>query len=81
MINQFALPVALQKIQWRTYIIFVIWCAIQATIIYFVIPETRNRTLEEMDDIFQAKNPRKASTQKKKIELDSQANVVNVEKI
>jgi len=81
MINQFALPVALQKIGWRTYIIFVIWCAIQATVIYFIVPETRNRTLEELDDIFQAKNPRKASTQKKKIELDIDANVVNVEKI
>lgn len=81
MINQFALPVALQKIAWRTYIIFVIWCAIQAAVIYFIVPETRNRTLEELDDIFQAKNPRKASTQKKKIELDLDANVVNVEKI
>lgn len=81
MINQFALPVALQKIQWRTYIIFVIWCAIQATVIYFIIPETRNRTLEELDDIFKAKNPRKASLQKKQIALDRDANVVNVEKI
>jgi hypothetical protein len=34
--------------------------------------------LEELDEIFSAPNPRKASTQKKKIALDRDANVVNV---
>lgn len=33
---------------------------------YFFFVETKGRTLEEMDEIFEAKNPRKASTQKKK---------------
>jgi len=78
MVNQFGFPVALQNIGWKTYIVFCVWCAVQAVVIYLLIPETNNRTLEELDEIFKQPNPRKASTQKKKLELDHQANVVNV---
>ncbi|KAF7893609.1 uncharacterized protein EAF02_001147 [Botrytis sinoallii] len=65
LVNQFAYPVALEKIKWKTYIVFVLCCPIQALVIYFFIPETKNRTLEELDDIFRAKNPRKASLERK----------------
>ena len=53
------------------------WCAVQTVIIYFLIPETKNRTLEELDAIFNSPNPRKASTEKKKLELDANANIVH----
>lgn len=79
LLNQFAWPVALAAISWRTYIIFTIWCAIQGTVIYFFIPETKARTLEELDIIFESKNPCKASLEKKQLALDSSMNVVNVD--
>lgn len=79
LLNQFAWPVALAAIGWKTYIIFSVWCFFQAATIYWFCPETKNRTLEELDDIFAQPNPRKASTQKKKVALDSHANVVEVE--
>jgi hypothetical protein len=47
LLNQFAWPVSMQKLGWKTYIIFTIWCAIQATIVWFFIPETKNRTVSE----------------------------------
>lgn len=78
MVSQFGFPVALQNIKWKTYIVFCVWCAIQATVIYFLVPETKNRTLEELDEIFHAPNPRKASVEKKKLELDANANVIGV---
>ncbi|KAF7919086.1 uncharacterized protein EAE98_009406 [Botrytis deweyae] len=81
LVNQFAYPVALEKIKWKTYIAFVLWCPIQALVIYFFIPETKNRTLEELDDIFRAKNPRKASLEKKKLALDDSANIIKVEEV
>ena len=34
--------------------------------------------LEELDDIFRAKNPVKASIAKRKLELDANANIVGV---
>lgn len=45
LLNQFAWPVALANIGWKTYIIFIVWCAIQAVIWYFFLPETRQRTV------------------------------------
>jgi Sugar (and other) transporter len=45
LLNQFAWPVALAKIGWKTYIIFVIWDAIQTVIMYLLLPETKNRTV------------------------------------
>lgn len=49
--NQFGVSVALERIAWRTYIVFCIWCFIQAAIIWMWVPETKGRTLEELDDI------------------------------
>lgn len=45
MLNQFAWPVSMARIGWHTYIIFTAWCAVQSTVIYFFIPETKNRTV------------------------------------
>jgi MFS family permease len=45
LLNQFAWPVSLDKIGWKTYIIFVVWDAIQTVIMYFFLPETKNRTV------------------------------------
>ncbi|KAF7555983.1 hypothetical protein G7Z17_g1682 [Cylindrodendrum hubeiense] len=80
LLNQFAWPVSMDKIGWKTYIIFTVWDAIQLFIIYVVIPETKGRTLEELDEIFAADNPVRMSTQKKTIAVDSSGGVVNVEK-
>ncbi|TVY16685.1 Lactose permease [Lachnellula arida] len=81
MLNQFAWPVSLQKIGWHTYIIFTIWCGIQATVVYFFIPETKNRTLEELDEIFTSKNPVRKSIQRKRLGLDAYGDVVNIKEV
>jgi sugar porter (SP) family MFS transporter len=81
LINQFAYPIALEKIEWKLYIVFIIWCPIQAFVVWMFIPETKNRTLEEIDDIFNSPNPRKASLVKKKVATDVHGNVLEVEKI
>jgi len=81
LLNQFAWPVSLKHIGWKTYIIFAVWDFFQGATIYFLAPETKGRTLEELDDIFAAKNPKKASLEKKKIALDASANVVDVQKV
>jgi len=69
MLNQFAWPIALEKIKWKTYIVFVVWNAVQSTVFYFMMPETKNRTLEELDRIFEAKNPVKTSLVHHKVAL------------
>ncbi|KAL7938304.1 general substrate transporter [Trichoderma chlorosporum] len=80
LLNQFAWPVSMKKIGWHTYIIFTIWDLVQVIVVYFFIPETKGRTLEELDEIFEAKNPVKASTAKKAVAVDSHGGIVNIEK-
>lgn len=81
MLNQFAWPVSMQKIGWKTYIIFTVWCGIQSAVIYLWIPETKNRTLEELDEIFNSPNPVKTSIQKKRLGLDAYGEVVNIQDV
>ncbi|OOQ86896.1 lactose permease [Penicillium brasilianum] len=64
LLNQFCFPVALQKIGWYTYIVFIAWDLFEATVSYFVSVETKNHTLEELTEIFESPNPVKASLQK-----------------
>ena len=63
LVNLFATPIALEKIGWRTYGIWIATCTLQAIYYYFFMVETKGHTLEEMDAIFAAKNPRDASLQ------------------
>jgi sugar porter (SP) family MFS transporter len=81
MLNQYAWPVAMDKIGWKTYIIFAVWCGFQATVIYFYIPETKNRTLEELDEIFESNHPVAYSIAKKRLGFDAYGEVVNIEDI
>jgi hypothetical protein len=79
MVNQFGMPVAMQNIGWKLYFVFVGWCLVEAAVVFFFLVETKGRTLEELDEIFLARNPRKASLAIKKITLDEADNVMNVE--
>lgn len=64
-INTFALPIALDKINWKVYVIFLVWDAFEFVVIYFTFVETKGLTLEEIDEIFHQPNPRKYSTSHK----------------
>ena len=45
LVNQFAWPISLAAIGWKTYIVLVFWCLFQAIVIYLILPETRNSTV------------------------------------
>ncbi|CAO1626765.1 unnamed protein product [Sympodiomycopsis kandeliae] len=46
-------PKALASIGWRFYILFSICCFTNALTFYLILPETKGRTLEEMDQYFE----------------------------
>jgi hypothetical protein len=56
-----------------------VWIVVEIVVIYFFFVETAGKTLEELGEIFEAPNPRKASTQKVKVEIDETGRVVGVE--
>lgn len=81
LLNQFAWPIALKEIGWKTYVVFTVWDAIQFAVFYLIMPETKQRTLEELDEIFAAKNPVKHSLTRRKLALNSDKEVVGVETV
>ncbi|KAF5358983.1 hypothetical protein D9758_004837 [Tetrapyrgos nigripes] len=78
LVGTYAGPVALQKITWKYYIVYICWDLFEATIIYFFAVETRGRTLEELDEIFEDPNPVKASLRKQKVALVEKGGKVDV---
>ena len=79
LLNQFAWPISLKQIGWKTYFVFMVWCAIQTAVFYFFLPETKERTLEELDEVFAAKNPVKASLQRHKLKVAANKEILAVE--
>lgn len=66
-VNTYAGPIALNNIQWKYYIVYVVWDLFECLIIFFFAIETKGRTLEELNEIFDDPHPVKASISKKKV--------------
>lgn len=48
------------------YGFFVVWDVLEATVIYKYFVETKGRTLEELDEVFESPNPALASITRRK---------------
>lgn len=46
--NQFVNPLGLEGIQWRFYLVYVIWLAVETSVIFVLYPETKGPSLEEV---------------------------------
>jgi sugar porter (SP) family MFS transporter len=82
LVGNYAGPIALQRITWKYYIVYICWDLFECLMIWLFAVETRGRTLEELNDIFESPNPVKASLAKKKIavlEKGGQVEVLQVE--
>ncbi|KAL2258160.1 hypothetical protein VTK26DRAFT_8644 [Humicola hyalothermophila] len=62
---QYASGPAFGDIGYYFYIVFVFWDLIEAAVIYFYFPETKDRTLEELEEVFSAPNPVKKSLERR----------------
>jgi len=56
---------AFLEIKYYFYLVFVFWDLFEVAIIYFYFPETKDRTLEELAEVFEAPNPVKKSLEKR----------------
>ncbi|BAP73706.1 lactose permease [Kluyveromyces marxianus] len=61
-VNQFAAPRAMKNIKYWFYVFYVFFDIFEFIIVYFFFVETKGKTLEELAAVFEAPNPRKAST-------------------
>ncbi|ETS77587.1 hypothetical protein PFICI_09649 [Pestalotiopsis fici W106-1] len=79
-VNTYGIAVGMEAIGWKLYLVYIGWLVVEIVVIYFFFVETAGKTLEEMSEIFEAKNPRKESTKKTKVDLDASGRVLHVEK-
>jgi Na+/melibiose symporter-like transporter len=77
--NTFVTGIAFTGAGWKYYFLFIFWDLFEFVFIYFLFVETKNRTLEELTEIFAAKNPVKFSLKRTEVEViqDKQGNVVH----
>ncbi|PNS14603.1 High-affinity glucose transporter [Sphaceloma murrayae] len=64
-ILSFVTPIAMEAIGWRFYIVFCCLIAVSVVFNWFMLPETRGRSLEEIEDLFTNKGISQAFEEKK----------------
>ncbi|KAF2466657.1 general substrate transporter [Lindgomyces ingoldianus] len=79
---QYSSGPAFEHIKYYFYIVFIGWDCIEFVVIYLFWPETNGRTLEELDEVFKARNPVKKSLEPKNVQTiinaaDAQKTVAN----
>jgi MFS family permease len=81
--NTFVTGIAFTGAGWKYYFLFIFWDMFEFACIYLFFVETKNRTLEELTEIFQAKNPVKFSLKKTRVAViaDKEGNVVQEVKV
>ncbi|OAA46760.1 hexose transport-related protein [Beauveria brongniartii RCEF 3172] len=76
--NTYVTAVALEAIDFRYYFVFVGLNLTYAAVWYFLGVETRGRTLEEMDEVFNARFPPRAALQKAVMVKQSNGHLADV---
>lgn len=66
-LNLYTAPLAMQNIRHWYYLFYVFWDLFQFTIVYLFFIETSGLTLEEVEHVFNAKNPVKESIRLSKV--------------
>ncbi|PLB44157.1 MFS transporter [Aspergillus steynii IBT 23096] len=54
--NSFVNPIGIDDLGWKFYLVYVAWLVVETTIIFFLYPETKGPTLEEIAHIFDGPN-------------------------
>lgn len=54
--NQYINPIAMDNLEWKYYIFYCVWLAVELVVVYFFYIETRNTPLEEIAKYFDGEN-------------------------
>lgn len=75
--NQFVNPIALNSIGWHYYIVYVAWLAVETGIIFFVYPETKGPSLEEVAFVVDGTEAKVAIIDGQKVMHDSETAITS----
>ena len=73
-VNTYAAPVGISNASWRFYFLYLVVDAVGILVIYLTFVETRGRSLEEMDRVFDDPHPVRKSLQKQEIVVKETGN-------
>ncbi|MCJ1283706.1 hypothetical protein MMC26_003037 [Xylographa opegraphella] len=76
--NTFVTGIAFTGAGWKYYFLFIFWDCLEFAFIYFFFVETKNRTLEELTEIFRGRNRVKRSIHKTEVVVQGAAGVTEV---
>ncbi|MCJ1402758.1 hypothetical protein MMC11_005979 [Xylographa trunciseda] len=76
--NTFVTGIAFTGAGWKYYFLFIFWDCLEFAFIYFFFVETKNRTLEELTEIFRGRNRVKRSVQQTEVVVQGAAGVTEV---
>ncbi|KAL2830622.1 general substrate transporter [Aspergillus cavernicola] len=71
-VGQYTTGLAIDQLGYYYYLVFVFWDCIETLVVYLFFPETKGRTLEEINEIFEDPKP-----VQKSLQLQSSENVVH----
>ncbi|KAL1675416.1 general substrate transporter [Schizophyllum commune] len=74
-INTFANSVGLKKLGWKYYFVFVAWDFVASGLWFFFCVETRGRTLEELNEVFDSPYPARYSAKKLKVAVKADGDI------
>ncbi|KAL1602709.1 hypothetical protein SLS60_006130 [Paraconiothyrium brasiliense] len=78
----FVNPIGLANISWKWLIVYVAWLTYEVVFVWFLFPETANRTLEELAFLFEGEEKNiRASEAVEKVVVEREENVVSQKKV
>ncbi|KAL0632722.1 hypothetical protein Q9L58_008390 [Maublancomyces gigas] len=77
--NQYVTPIGLGDVKWKFYFLYIAWDLFQASFIYLFYVETKDRTLEELNEIFNAPFPKAHSLKRVTVAIEENGVVDVVE--
>jgi MFS family permease len=78
-VNTYGISVGMEAIGWKLYLVYIAWICVELAVVYWFFVETAGKTLEDLKEIFEAPNPRKASTKRAKVQMTENGQVLNVD--
>ena len=77
-VNTYGISVGMEKIGWKLYLVYIGWQIVEMVVIFFFFVETAGKTLEELSEVFNAKNPVQESLKRTKVVVDRQGSIVSM---
>lgn len=70
LLSTYAVPVGLENMAWKFYLIFVPWVLVELGVLYFVYPETKGPSLEEIAFLFDGEDAHMSRVVKEDVDVE-----------